>query len=451
MKRYFILIIPSLIALKLDAQSSLKIGDSLPTFSIRKLINPDRKNISTADYKNQLLLVDFWSIYCSGCVAGLPKMEQLQQEFGDKIAILPVTNEAEKLVKPFWEKNKNTKNLKLPSVIEDTLFHQYFKHIAVPHEVWIYKNRVIAITDPEYVDAANIRKVLDGEEINWPVKFDFDQFDGTKNQLFEVDENQINIKTTVMQYAAISDYNDRINSMNTLGGGSGIIRDPKKGNVRAFYLNYPIYSLYILNLSKVGIQGALNKPSEFGIGPNEIHWEVKDPDKYKYEPGVIYKADWIRKNGICFESSYPNTNQTDKDIAKSILNDLDHLLGLQVRWEKRKESVYVLRRTDNSKMIKTKTPITASNPQENTTGDLHEFRNTPLSTLIYRLNQEVKNPYIFDQSGYKEKIDMILRFSSWTDIPSIRKSLQAYGLDLQEESQMVDKLVFREINGGLLY
>lgn len=451
MKKYFLLIPLLLIVLKINAQSNLKIGDSLPTFSIRKLMNPDRKNISTSDYKNQLLLVDFWSIYCSGCVAGLPKMEQLQQEFGNKITVLPVTNEGEKLVKPFWGKNKNTKNLTLPSVIEDTLFHQYFKHIAVPHEVWIYKNKVIAITDAEYVNAANIKKVLDGEEINWPVKFDFDQFDGTKTQLFEVDENQINLKTTEMQYAAISDYNESINSMNIMGGGSGIVRDSKKGNVRVFYLNFPIYSLYLLNINKIGTEGTLNKPSESGIGPNEIHWEVKDPDKYKYESGAGYKADWIRRNGICFESSYPNKGQTDKDIAKSILNDLDHLLGLEVRWEKRKERVYVLRRTDNSKIIKTKASPHVTEPQMIIKGNLHEFRNTPLSTLIYKLNQEAKNPYTFDQSGYKEKVDLLLQFSSWTDIPGIRKSLQAYGLDLQEESQIVDKLVFREINGGLLY
>lgn len=450
MKKYFLLIISIFLVQKLTAQNNLNIGDTLPVFSIHKLINSDRKNISTRDFKDQLLIIDFWSIYCSGCVAALPKMQQLQQDFGNKITILPTTNESEKSVTAFWRKNKITKDLLIPSVIEDTLFHTYFKHIGVPHEVWIYKNKVIAITDAEYVDAANIKKVLNNEQIDWPLKYDFDQFDATKNALFEIDKNQINLKNTPIQYAATSDYNNNINSMSGFSGGSGIIRDKTKKTVRTFYLNYPIYVLYFLNLTQVNKSAALKKPSKYGIGPNEVLWEVKDPDKYRYQPGSIYKADWIRKNGICFESSYPDTGQKDIEIAKSVLDDLDHLLGLKVRWEKRKEKIYFLRRINNHIDIKTKGPLKESESQMNNVGDLYTFRDMPLSTLVFKLNQETKNPYIFDQSNYKDKVDLTLQFSSWTDLPAIKRALQSYGLDLQEENQLVDKLVFKEINGGLL-
>lgn len=446
MKRYFLIIILFLFVQKLNAQKNLSIGDSLPEFQIQKLLNSNQEKISTADFKDQLLIIDFWSIYCGACVLGLPKMEQLQQEFGHKIKILPVTNEPEELVKPFWEKNKNTKNLSLISVLSDTLFHKYFKHIGAPHEVWVYKNKVIAITDAEYVDANNIRKVLNGQEINWPVKSDFDKFDASKNALFQVNENQIDLKNTTLQYAAISDYNENINSGNVFSGGSGIVRDKKNNSVRTFYLNSPIYSLYYLNLNKFINPGTLNTPSKSGAGSNETLWEVKDPGKYQYQQGTGYQAEWVRKNGICFESSYPDTGQNDLEIAKSVLQDLDLLLGLQVRWEKRREKVYFLQRINPSISIKSKGPLKDSESYINTIGNLHHFRDTPLSTFVYRLNQEAGNPYIFDQSGYKDKVDLTLQFSSWTDIPTIRKALQAYGLDLKEEDQIVDKLVFKEIN-----
>ncbi|MCX2451946.1 redoxin domain-containing protein [Pedobacter sp. PLR] len=443
MRKHFLLILPLLFVQKLNAQHSLSIGDSLPEFTIQKLINSNQKNINTADFRNQLLIIDFWSIYCGGCVDALPKMEQLQQEFGSKIKILPVTNEPEKLVKIFWKKNKNTKKLSLPSVVEDTLFNDYFKHRAVPHEVWVYKNKVIAITDGEYVDGANIKKVLDGDEINWPVKQDFDRFDAKKNALFEIDGHQINLKNTPIQYAAISDYNESINNMSVFSGGSGIVRDNEKKNLRVFFLNFPIYSLYYINLSKVHHSESINAPKG---SQNQTLWEVKDPGKYKYQTGSGYKADWIKKNGICFESNYPDTGQNDVEIAKSILEDLNHLLGLQVKWEKRKEKVYLLQRIDNTISIKTKGPIKDSESYMSTTGDLNQLRDTPLSTLVYRLNQETENPYVFDQSGYDGNVDLALRFSSWTDIPAIRKALQVYGLDLKEENQIVDKLVFKEIN-----
>lgn len=446
MKKYFFLIIALLFIQKLHAQRNLNIGDAMPTFRIKKLMNPDQKNISTADFKDQLLIVDFWSIYCGACVEGLQKMEQLQQEFGNKIKVLPVTNEPEKLVRPFWLKNKYTKNLSLPSVIEDTLFHQYFKHLGVPHEVWVYKNKVIAITDAEYVDAVNIKKVLSGQEINWPVKFDYDRFDVTKNALFQINEHQINLKNTAIQYAAISDYNENINGKSTFGAGSGTIKNKIQKTLRTFYLNYPIYSLYYLNLNKFVNPDSLNTPSKVGNGPNEILWEVKDPGKYKYQPGLGYQAEWIRKNGVCFESCYPDTGQNELEIAKSVLNDLDNLLGLQVRWEKRKEKVYLLQRIDDTISIKSKGPLKESEDRISSVKDVHQFRDIPLSALIYRLNQEPENPYIFDQSGYEEKVDLTLQFSFWTDIPAIKKALKRYGLDLKEEIQIVDKLVFKEIN-----
>lgn len=446
MKKYFLLIVFLFLVRNLIAQSNLNIGDSLPVFFIKKSINTEKKNLNTANFKNQLLIIDFWSIYCGACVAALPKMQQLQEEFGDKITILPTTNESEKLVQAFWKKNKITKNLSIPSVVEDSLFHQYFKHRGVPHEVWIYNNKVIAITDGEYVDAANIKKVLAGDKINWPIKNDFDQFDATKNALFQIDQNQVNLRNTSVQYAAISDYNESINNSSGLSGGSGIIRDKVRKTIRVFFLNSPIYSLYYINLNKVIQTGTLNTPSKSGSSPNEILWEVKDPGKYRYQSGSVYQADWIRKNGICFESNYPDTGQTDVKIAKSILDDLDLLLGLKVGWEKRKEKVYLLHRIDKTSSIKSKGPLNDSENYISTVGNLHKFRDLPLSTLVYKLNQEAKNPYVFDRSDYNDKVDLELQFSSWTDINAIRKSLQAYGLDLQEEDQIVDKLVFKEIN-----
>lgn len=431
---------------RLEAQRNLTIGDSLPAFKIQKLLNSAQKNLNTADFKDQLLIIDFWSIYCGSCVLGLPKMEQLQQEFGNKIKVLPVTNEPEKLVKPFWEKNKNTKNLSIPSVIEDSLFHQYFKHLGVPHEVWVYKNKVIAITDADYVDATHIKDVLNGKEIKWPIKSDFDKFDATKNALFQINENQINLKNTAIQYAAISDYNESINSSSAFGAGSGIIRDKITKTVRAFYLNSPVYSLYYLNLNNFINPETLNTPSKSGVGPNETLWEVADPGKYQYQPHSGYQADWIRKNGICFESCYPDTGQTDVEIAKSILDDLNYLLGLKVSWEKRKEKVYLLQRIDKSISIKSKGPLKDSESHMAVVKDMHQFRDIPLSTLVYRLNQEAKNPYVFDQSEEEEKVDLTLKFSSWTDLNAIKKALQAFGLDLREDHQIVDKLIFNEIN-----
>src|SRR6201999_1317282 len=47
-----------------------------------------------ASFKGKLLILDFWGVTCSSCIAEMPKMQRLQQEFGDKIQILLVTRDS---------------------------------------------------------------------------------------------------------------------------------------------------------------------------------------------------------------------------------------------------------------------------------------------------------------------------------------------------------------------
>ncbi|NQX37614.1 Thiol-disulfide isomerase or thioredoxin [Pedobacter steynii] len=426
---------------------ALTIGNQLPDFEIPIIIHGTKRSTKSSEFKNQLLIIDFWSIYCSGCVAGLPKMDLLQKEFGNKIKILPVTYESETLVSNFWKKNRNTKNLSLPTVVEDKIFVSYFRHLTIPHEVWVYKGKVIAVTTDQYVNQTNIQKVLNGESINWPEKNDFYSFDGSKEPLFKLDQAQAS-PSSVIRYTAISGYKEHVNSEG-LTGGSGTVRDKTGNTIRTFFLNQSIFSSYDINWRNLIDPSTLIRPSK-SITPNQILWEVKDPSRYKYDSKMSYQAEWVRANGICFESLSPDTGQTISDISKSIIDGLNSLLGLNVRWEKRKEKVFILIRTSNKDKLESKTTLTDNKDQLTIKGTIRHFRAVPLSTLIYQLNQQTQNPYIFDESAYTGKVDMDLDIDSWTNISSIKKALQAYDLDLKEEQRLVDKFVFTEIDGGLL-
>lgn len=415
---------------------NLKIGDQLPDFDIPKIIRSAKDKANTSEFKDQLLIVDFWSIYCTGCVEALPKMDSLQKQFGNLIKILPVTFEPRLLVENFWKKNRYIQNLSLPSVVEDRHFSSYFRHRSIPHEVWVYKGKVIAITTAQYVDESNIKKVLSGAAINWPVKNDFYTFDGKKQALFQLNDHQIDSSSDLLRYTAIRGYKEGVNSEG-LSGGSGIVRDQKKKTIRTFFLNQSIYTAYQLNWGRLINIKDLIKPT-LSFTTNQLVWEVKDKSRYFYDHNKSYQAEWIRKNGICFESLSPDTGQTDGRIFRSVVQDLDRLLGLNVRWEKRKEKVLILVLTTKEDKLKSR--------QGSTKGK--RFKNEPLSQLIYTLNQQASNPYIFDETGYKEPVDIALNISSWTDIPSLRKELNRYGLDLKEEEREVHRFIFSEVNGG---
>ena len=401
----------------------LNIGDTLPNIMLKNVINNGDNAIHTLDFKDRLIILDFWSIGCKGCILALPHMDSLQKKYGKEVLILPVTKETKKTVLSFWVENKYTKNLNLPSVVNDTIFEQLFKHKYIPHEIWIYKNTIIGITNSQYVDSYNIDKVLSGTKVDWPIKNDFATFD-LKGPLFALDENQVD-SNAVRTYAAVGGYRNGINSSG-FSGGSGIIRDSKNHSIRAFFLNQPLYDTYgsiTLNLER---KVPLIKPSIF-LQPNQVIWEVKDKKDYKYisKEKSGYEQDWIRKHAICFESISVDSGQSDSDVYSQMIKDLNRLLGLNVRWENRLERVYVI---EKDKKFEGKT----------FSGGMK------VGDLIYDLNNVESNPYFFC-SIELQNIDIPSEIANSKEISALSSKLLLYGLKLRWYNKIVDKLIFTEI------
>ncbi|WP_165503499.1 TlpA family protein disulfide reductase [Pedobacter hiemivivus] len=445
MKNNFILILLFVLfgvvnnAVAQQPEAALKIGDQLPDFIISKLLNAGTDRVSTEEntgsFKDRLLIIDFWATSCSGCVAALPKMEALQKQFGNKIKVLPVTYEERALVTGFWKKNKYTKVLALPTVVEDNKYKAFFPHEAIPHEVWVYKGEVIGITDADYVDAYNIQQVLDGKTPNWPVKNDYYFYDASKQPLFTPDEKQEHMNS-IHTYAAIRGYMEKDGaSAAGVFGNTGTVRDSVKKTIRTWFINQSIFSSYATNWNAIVSLKDLVKPSS-SIDPNQIVWEVKDPKKYMSQSTLTpdfktgYRGYWMRENAICFESVKRDTGQTNKDISRGIIADLDSLLGLKVRWEKRKEKVFVLVSTGKKTVI---SPAQAK-ANEDVVNSVDE--------LVYKLNRLAKNPYVFNETKGEEKLDLTI--NSWTDLSAIGKALAPYGLLLKEEERLVDKFILSE-------
>jgi thiol-disulfide isomerase/thioredoxin len=51
-------------------------GSSAPGFTLKDLHG---KNVSLADYKGRVVLVNFWATYCGPCKLEMPWLEQLQR------------------------------------------------------------------------------------------------------------------------------------------------------------------------------------------------------------------------------------------------------------------------------------------------------------------------------------------------------------------------------------
>jgi len=63
-------------------------GSSAPGFTLKDLHG---KNVSLADYKGRVVLVNFWATYCGPCKLEMPWLEQLQRKYqNDGLVILGI-------------------------------------------------------------------------------------------------------------------------------------------------------------------------------------------------------------------------------------------------------------------------------------------------------------------------------------------------------------------------
>lgn len=403
-----------------DQIKSLQVGDKVPDIVITKIINDQLRTARIADFKNQLLILDFWDTYCGSCIEALPKLDAMQRKFGDKIKILAVTYQKEELVVDFFNKNRFLKGLKPACVVEDDILRAYFKHKLISHEVWIHNGVVKAITSPEYVNEKNIEAILKGEHVDWPVKNDSYDFD-PKNRMFSLNESDLYAKSSKFQeFSGITGYRAGIDYRR----GIAFDDDTLKHEYRISFYNKSIVDAYKALLFQID-----TVKRSFILTPGRLILQVKDPSKYIYNSEQGLKDPWDRENMFCYEML--STRQLKKtDRIKRVIQDLNLKLGLNARWEKRMVNCLVIYRA-NPEI----NPDTVSIPREPAMKMI--FSAVPL--MSFDLSQQY--PPALDETGYKGYI-YLLPMNGEKD--ALRKQLQRYGFDYKEASREIEVMVISE-------
>ena len=429
----------------------LKIGDRIPDIPLDKIVEVDGtlKSANTADFNDRLLILDFMYTTCSSCVAGLPKKDKLQKQFGDKVKIMVVVGgeayapgmlkrENTAFIKQYLTNTKSflfRNKVEIPWVVENKMLNLYFPHYLVSHLVWIYKGKLVAVTEQDYVNAENIRHILEGKKSNMPIKNDFLPAVDVKTPLVLQNRSRFTGDRPTAKYTAVfGPYQDGVYTK------SGAVRDSLNHSRRDYIINLPIVNVYI---SRWMMAGRTSPPPN----PSQIILEVKDSSRYvEQEDSKEYNYIKRQKMRICYEAVGPDTGQTIQQIARAVIADLDHLLNLYGRYEKRRLKCLILYRTDVAEKFKSNS--TNGENWANLNVPEIKLHNMELSNLVWKMNQFYGNPPVFDETGYTGNIDMEFKLGSWQDIPAVREALQSYGLDLKEEERELEVFVLTEKDKG---
>src|SRR5690606_1352951 len=74
----------------------LHIGDTVPEYvwqlPLQVVNHPEGKKVITLnEYRGKMIILDFWGTFCSSCIAAMPRINEVQQQFLDKMVVLPVS------------------------------------------------------------------------------------------------------------------------------------------------------------------------------------------------------------------------------------------------------------------------------------------------------------------------------------------------------------------------
>ena len=416
----------ALLFLQLPAQQkALKIGDTIPEeiwTTQLSMVNNANKTTTLAKDRDKLILLDFWATWCSACLLNFPGMEALQQKFGDRIRILPVTDQNRVTIEKFLATKNGQRFKHLSSVVGDQMFTDHFPHKGVPFFVWIKDGKLINTTDAEQVTEENISKVLKGETAALQTVV---QMDRTRPLMlaesFDRQRNAALLNYSIFIKGAIPDIGS---------GGTFRYTTDKKVKGRQF-TNLPLKDIYFA----IGYQLFQSMKTQETFSRKRMLIDVKNEADLN---GVLF-ADGTFDGKYIYSYELIIPEQRVDSLYDNMLKDLNRYGPFTVEIEKRPVKCLVLKRTSNKDKLATKGGESLSTfPRTPSI-----LQNLPLKTMVTMLNGNsgIDLP-ISDETGYTGKVD--IHISGVNNLDQLRKELAVYDLELVETVKDLEMMVIKD-------
>ena len=158
-----IAIIVHVFATSVIAQESL-IGQAAPELGIEKFLQAPEGEKTLSALKGKVIVLEFWATWCGPCVAAIPHLNQLNEEFRDKpVQFISVTREDEDVVAPFLKKKEMKSWIGLDT---DRSVLKAYGIRSIPRTFVIDKKGIIAASfHPTELSSGMLEKALKGEKV----------------------------------------------------------------------------------------------------------------------------------------------------------------------------------------------------------------------------------------------------------------------------------------------
>lgn len=433
---------------KSQVSKSYEIGDVSPDFKLSNLINYSSKTASFSDFKGKIIIVDFWNTSCAPCIVAFPRLDSLQKKYADRLQIIAVSPEKENVIKDFVKRMRTIKKIDFSILFEaeDNELKTYFRHVFVPHQVWIGPDGIIkATTDGKELNAFHIESLLKNGSTFVKIKKDksvigpsywIDKPLEIRNLLIPLFLNDQSQRRTGVKFTSVlTPYLENALSVVTYP-----VNSP-----RLLVINGTVSNLFAVAF------GLISK-ERTELRANRIFCEISDPEICRPGSNTSSEA-WNLQNKYCYEilsSGYSNMVSdsgsykfvSNSEISNQIRKDIEYYFGYTAGFEKRWVKCFVFNVFDSLR-------LKAADGNESSVvgpGFLGaKFTNMSFSKIVSQLSNYLRSSPVLNEAGYTGKINIELE-AKLTNSGDVAKELLKYGISLTEECREIDMLIIRDAN-----
>ncbi|MNE10993.1 hypothetical protein D3C80_1037320 [compost metagenome] len=356
-------------------------------------------------------------------------MDSLRKTFGDQLFILPVTDQPVAIVASFLNGMQKANGRKGFSACGDTQLKKLFPYQQLPHYVWIDGDGVVlAITDGQQVNSANIQQVLDKQPVHLKLKKDHAKpYDPTQPLL--AGKNNISANSILNSHVLTS----------YVEGYPSLLKANVTGD--------SVWSVVGLNLSIAQLYKLAYSRFDMALMSNNARLKILTKDSLRVtgpNPKRVGKdawMDWYKANAYCYEAR--RAAPLKEKVWAQMQRDLDESFpDLQCAIEKQTLKCLVLVRSGKENLLASK----GGTPQREDNKFSFLMQNTNWQYFISRLQlyylQTLPTPLI-DETGIMGPVDLNIQ-ANLQNVEELQAALQRYGLNLIEAERTIDVIVIRD-------
>ena len=367
-------------------------------------------------YKGKHVIVDLFDSRCHVCFKMLPKVNELQQQFKDRVHFV-VLGKDDSIIQTLYEKFKKLYHLKL-DVRYDSSFFRRYEIGSVPIYVWIDDKGIIkAVTDLLQLTPDNIEKFIEGRYTDDPEERKPKSFNKLKPFLTGGNGGA---DTNFLFRSVLCNWDRKM---------------PSFALTRLMFIP-GTSSFQVLNVSRdnLYLYAYLGKYS----------WDMKDSLYGKAYPNVVVLGDSVNSAGkekYCYSFTMPK-GKADLDILRRALrNDLQTYFGFEVFVTTMKAPYWSIRiKPENVNRVQTK-----GGPS----GGIFDhagisLRNIPLKKIVRNLEVSRTDEFQYiDDTGLSCNVDIEVA-ANMTNAPDRRDALRKAGFEVVKAEKEMTVVVLRK-------